>query len=70
LNSSENGFLKSIPVVGVVGATPVDVDLNLQTKQMRDKEIVRFREKLESGNVHSFDLRDGLVYRKNGDDSY
>jgi len=52
-------------VVNVVGATPGDIDLLLQTEQIRDPEIVKLRDKLEREAVGCFELIDGIIYRKN-----
>jgi len=52
-------------LVGIVGADPCDIDLLLQTEQMRDDEVRTLRQKLEKGEIERFVLIDGIIYRKN-----
>lgn len=54
-------------MVGVVGATPGDIDLLLQTEQSRDSELRALRENLEKKEVPGFELVDGIVYRSDLD---
>lgn len=51
--------------MGVVGATPVDVDLILQAEQMRHPEVMKVRDLLEQCDVLGFELIDGVVYKIN-----
>jgi len=58
-------FLEVSKLVGIVGADPCDIDLLLQTEQMRDDEVRTLRQKLEKGEIERFVLIDGIIYRKN-----
>lgn len=66
-NMAHVDALSRAPIIGAIDYQ--DTDIKLKAMQMVDKDIITLKNKLEMGPDTSFEMRDGVIYRKmeNGD---